>query len=154
MTPQLLESLLAYAHIMAFLMLATFMTSETALCRPGWINPAVVHRLVRVNGLSLVSGAIVLLTGLARSLWGMKGAGWYWSQHLLHAKILLLVAMVLLLLKARGHYRAWQRQLAQDGPLPDAEQLRRARLLVMWAAHLMVVVVLLAVFLARGVLTR
>jgi len=29
----ILESLLAYAHIMAFLMLATFMTSETALCR-------------------------------------------------------------------------------------------------------------------------
>ena len=32
----ILESLLAWAHIMAFLMLATFMTSETALCRADW----------------------------------------------------------------------------------------------------------------------
>ena len=70
------EALLAYAHIMAFLMLATFMTSETALCRQDWINPAVVRRLVWVNLLTLVSGALVLATGLARIAWGVKGSAW------------------------------------------------------------------------------
>lgn len=150
----ILESLLAYAHIMAFLMLATFMTSETALCRVEWTNAAVLRRLVRVNVLSLVSGLLVLLTGLARSIWGVKGAGWYWSQPLLHTKISLLVVMLVLLWLAARRYRGWQRTLEADGSLPPAEALRRTRRLVMWAAHLMGVVVLLAVFLARGVGTR
>ena len=42
----ILESLLAYAHIMAFLMLATFMTSETALCRAEWMNAADVDFVI------------------------------------------------------------------------------------------------------------
>ncbi len=150
----ILESLLAYAHIMAFLMLATFMTSETALCRAEWINPAVVRRLVWVNLLSLVSGGLVLLTGLARSFWGVKGVAWYWAQPLMHTKITLLVAMLGLLLLAARRYRAWRRELDAQGSLPPADALRRTRSLVMWSAHLMVVVVLLAVCLARGVGTR
>lgn len=150
----ILESLLAWAHIMAFIMLATFMTAETALCRADWMNPAVVRRLVRMNALSLLSALIVLATGVARTFWGMKGAGWYWSQHLLHAKIALLVAMALLLFMAARRYRSWRHRLDADGALPAADELKKTRLLVMWAAHLMVVVVLLAVFLARGVFTR
>lgn len=148
------ESLLAYAHIMAFLMLATFMTSETALCRQDWINPAVVRRLVRVNLLTLVSGALVLLTGLARIAWGVKGSAWYWSQPLLHTKITLLVLMLLLSLLAGRRYARWRRALDAGEGLPAEGQLRATRRLVMWAAHLMVLVPLLAVFLARGVGTR
>lgn len=150
----ILESLLAWAHIMAFLMLATFMTSETALCRADWMNPAVVRRLVRVNALSLISAAVVLATGLARTIWGVKGAAWYWSQHLLHAKVALLVAITVLLFLAARRYRVWRSQLAAGNTLPGDADMKKTRLLVMWAAHLMALVVLLAVFLARGVLTR
>ncbi|QEA12918.1 DUF2214 family protein [Comamonas flocculans] len=150
----ILESVLAFAHIMAFIMLATFMTTETALCRADWVNPKVVDRLVRMNALSLLSAAIVLATGWARTFWGVKGSSWYWAQHLLHGKIALLVAMTVLLYLARRHYLAWQGRLAQGGPLPDAAELKRARVLVMWSAHLMIVVVVLAVLLARGVGTR
>jgi len=62
--------------------------------------------------------------------------------------------MLVLLWLAARRYRGWQRTLEADGSLPSAETLRRTRRLVMWAAHLMGVVVLLAVFLARGVGTR
>ena len=148
------EALLAYAHIMTFLMLATFLTSETALCRPAWINPAVVRRLVWVNGLSLLSGLLVLASGLARIAWGVKGSSWYWSQPLLHAKITLLVLMLGLSLVAARRYRAWRVRLDAGGGLPDEAALKATRRLVMWAAHLMVLVPLLAVFLARGVGTR
>ena len=150
----LLESLLAYAHIMAFLMLATFMTSETALCRPAWINPDVVRRLAWVNLLTLVSGALVLLTGLARIAWGAKGSAWYWQQPLLHAKITLLVMMIALSLLARRRYLVWRRALDAGAGLPVEAEQRATRRLVMWAAHLMVVAPLLAVMLARGVGTR
>ncbi|GAB2744059.1 DUF2214 family protein [Melaminivora jejuensis] len=149
-----IEALLAYAHIMTFLMLATFMTSETALCRPDWVNPAVVRRLVWVNALSLVSGVLVLASGLARIAWGVKGSSWYWAQPLLHAKITLLVVMLGLSLAAARRYRAWRSALDAGGALPDAAALKGTRRLVMWAAHIMVLVPLLAVFLARGVGTR
>ena len=43
------EALLAYAHILAFLMAATFLASETALCRKEWMNAAAVERLARVD---------------------------------------------------------------------------------------------------------
>ena len=148
------EALLAYAHIMTFLMLATFLTSETALCRADWINPAAVRRLVRLNALSLLSGVLVLASGLARIVWGVKGSGWYWAQPLLHAKITLLVMMLGLSLLARRRYVAWRQSLDAQGSLPAESDLRGTRRLVMWAAHLMVLVPLLAVFLARGVGTR
>lgn len=148
------EALLAYAHIMAFLMLATFMTSETALCRPDWLNPAAVRRLVWLNLLSLISGALVLLTGLARIAWGIKGSAWYWSQPLLHTKITLWLVMLVLSWLAGRRYAQWRRQLDANGALPDATAMKATRRLVMWAAHLMVLVPLLAVFLARGVAVR
>ncbi len=148
------EALLAYAHIMTFLMLATFLTSETALCRADWINPAAVRRLVRLNALSLLSGVLVLASGLARIAWGIKGSGWYWAQPLLHAKITLLVIMLALSLAAARRYRAWRRSLDAGGALPDAAALKSTRRLVMWSAHIMVLIPLLAVFLARGVGTR
>ncbi|WP_367066540.1 DUF2214 family protein [Oryzisolibacter sp. LB2S] len=148
------EALLAFAHIMAFLMLATFMTSETALCRKEWIHPAIIHRLVRLNVLTLVSGAVVLATGLARTWWGVKGAQWYWSQPLLHAKVTLLVLMLVLAFMAGQRYRRWRRDLVAGGSLPQAPALQATRRLEMWASHLMIVVVLLAVFLARGVGVR
>ena len=150
----LLESFLAFTHIMAFLMLATFMTSETALCRTEWISAPIVHRLVRLNFLTLLSGALLLATGLARSGWGIKGANWYWSQPLLHTKLTLLVVMLALAAAAGRHYRQWRAALTTDGQLPSAPALRTARRLEMWASHLMIVVVLLAVLLARGVGTR
>ena len=69
-----LEALLAYGHIVSLLMAATFLASQTALCRSEWLNAAAVERLVRLDRLWWLSALAVLLTGLARSYWGMKGA--------------------------------------------------------------------------------
>ena len=44
-----LEALLSYAHLLAVLTVVVFMASEAALCRPEWLNAAVVERLVRVQ---------------------------------------------------------------------------------------------------------
>jgi len=72
----------------------------------------------------------------------------------LHAKITLLVMMLGLALLARRRYLRWRQTLDTQGSLPAESDLRGTRRLVMWAAHLMVLVPLLAVFLARGVGTR
>lgn len=69
----MLETLLVYTHILAFLSWTVFLTSQTALARPEWINAAVVDRLVRVDRIALAAGAAVLATGLARVAWGAQG---------------------------------------------------------------------------------
>ena len=40
-----LEAVLAALHMVAILTLVVFLTSEAALCRSEWMNPAVVKRL-------------------------------------------------------------------------------------------------------------
>lgn len=149
-----LESLLAYLHIAAILGLVVFLTSEAALCRSEWLNPAVVHRLVRVDGLYLAAAIAVLATGIARSAWGVKGLGWYWTQPLLHAKLGLFVVIGLMSsIPTRAFFR-WRRALERDGTLPSPEAVKQVRRWLMIEAHLLLLVPLAAVMLARGVGTR
>jgi putative membrane protein len=150
----LLESLLAYAHIAAILGLVVFITSEAALCRTEWMNAAVVHRLVRVDRLYLVAALTVLATGIARTVWGMKGIGWYWTQPLLHAKLGFFVVIGLMSAMPTRAFTRWRREYTKSGTLPPAHEVKQARRWVMIEAHLLLLVPLLAVMLARGVGTR
>jgi putative membrane protein len=145
-----LEALLAYAHLLAILTMVVFISSEAAQCRFEWINAQVVERLIRVDRIYLIAAAGVLLTGLARTWWGIKGAGWYWTNGLLHLKLALFVAVALMSLKPTTMFLRWRRQLRDGGGLPDEAQVRLARKWVMWEAHLIAVIPLAAVFLARG----
>lgn len=148
------EALLAYAHFLAILTMTVFLASEAALCRKEWLNPAVVERLARVDMVYGIAAIAVLATGLARTWWGMKGVGWYWSQPLLHAKVTLFVIIGLISIVPTVRFLRWRRALRATGALPAEEEIRSTRRLVMIEAHLLVVIPLLAVFLARGVATR
>ena len=145
-----LEALLAYAHILAFLTMVVFLSSEAALCRVEWLNEAVVRRLARVDLVYGLSAGAVLLTGLARIYFGAKGSAWYWSQPLLHLKLALFVAIGGLSIRPTLMFLRWRRQLDAGGGLPAEGEVRRARRLVMVQAHLLPLIPLAAVFLARG----
>jgi putative membrane protein len=87
---------------------------------------------------------------LARIFWGIKGTSWYWSQPLLHAKLTLVLAMLLLSIAPTLAFRRWRRALRANGSLPGAVQVRNTRRLIMVQSHILPVVAVLAVFLARG----
>ena len=145
-----LEALLAYAHILAFLTMVVFLASEAALCRVAWLNAAVVQRLARIDLIYGIAALAVLLTGLARITWGVKGAAWYWSHPLLHVKLTLFVVLALLSIGPTRAFRRWRREWQAGGALPPEAQITAARKLVMWQAHLLPLIPLAAVFLARG----
>jgi putative membrane protein len=146
----ILEALLAYAHILAILTLVVFISSEAALCRPEWMNATVVERLVRVDRIYGIAAGVLLLTGLARVFLGVKGAGWYWSNWLLHLKFGLFVVVALLSIAPTRRFLLWRRELRASGALPGADEVRRVRRMVMMQAHIIPVIPLAAVFLARG----
>ncbi len=149
-----LEAILAYLHIAAILMVTVFLTSQAALLRMEWLNEAVVHRLTRVDAIYAGAALALLATGLARTWWGLKGAAWYWHQPLLHLKLTLYVVIGLMSIVPTLRYRRWRRALLAGQGLPSEAEVRSTRKLVMWEAHLMVLVPIAAVCLARGIGTR
>ena len=145
-----LEALLSYAHILAILTMTVLLASEAALCRTEWLNAAVVERLAKIDMVYGASAIAVLLTGAARVIWGAKGMGWYLTNPLLHVKFTLFIVMGLLSIGPTLAYLRWRRALRADGTLPDALQVRNTRRLVMVQAHILPLVPLAAVFMARG----
>lgn len=146
----ILESILAFLHISAILALVVFVTSEAAICRAEWMSADIVERLVRVDRIYGIAALTVLITGFLRIYLGMKGAGWYWTNWLLHLKITLFVLAGLISLIPTMRFLRWRRNLRATGALPAAEEVRKVRKLVMLQAHIIPIIPLAAVFLARG----
>lgn len=148
------EAFFAALHLLAILSLVVFLGSQAALCRGEWMNEAVVRRLARLDMIYGLTAVAVLLTGLARTWWGMKGFGWYWHQPLLHAKFGLFLAIGLISIKPTLTYRRWNKALDSGAGLPPADEIRSTRRLVMIQAHLLMFIPIAAVMLARGIMTR
>ena len=144
------EALLAYAHFLAILTLVVFISSEAALCRVEWMNAKVVERLGRVDRIYGIAALAVVLTGVARTGWGVKGTIWYWTNPLLHLKVAAFIAVGLMSIKPTMMFIRWRRTLAATGALPDEADVRTARRWVMVQAHVIALIPLAAVFLARG----
>lgn len=145
-----LEAILAYVHFLAILTMVVFISSEAALCRVEWLNKAVVERLARVDAIYGMSAILVLATGIARTVWGVKGSAWYWTNPLLHVKLTLFIIVGVISIFPTITYIRWRKQLRANGTLPTEAEVRKTRKLVMIQAHLLVLIPLFAVFLARG----
>ena len=145
-----LEAVLAALHLLAILTLVVFLSSQAALCRPEWLNAAVVKRLARLDLIYGIVAGILLLTGIARVVWGAKGLAWYLSQPMLHLKVTLFVLAALLSIVPSLQFRKWLKALNDHGALPDVPTVRRTRRWIMWQSHLIPVIAVIAVFWARG----
>jgi putative membrane protein len=152
--PMTLEALLAYLHIAAILMVTVFLTSQAALLRIEWLNEAIVRRLARLDLIYGIAALVLLATGFARTWWGIKGFAWYWSQPLLHLKAGLFIAIGLMSIAPTLRYRRWVKAIEAGLGLPGAQAILSTRRIVMWEAHLLVLIPIAAVCLARGVGTR
>ncbi len=145
-----LESILAYLHLLAILTMVVFVASEAALCRADWLNAKVVARLAKIDLVYGIAAVLVLATGVARIVWGAKGPAYYGANWLLHAKVGLFVAIALLSIKPTLTFRRWARVQKAGGALPGATEIAATRRLVMVQAHLLPLIPLAATFLARG----
>lgn len=145
-----LEAFLASLHIVAILTLVVFLSSEAALCRSEWMNEAVVRRLARLDLIYGISALALLLTGVARIVWGAKGVTWYVSQPLFHLKMLLFVVTAVLSLRPTFTIRQWLKALNGAGTLPQPESVRLVRKWLMVQAHIIPVIAVVAVYWSRG----
>jgi putative membrane protein len=145
-----LEAILAYLHLLAILTMVVFVSSEAALCRVQWLNAAVVERLAKVDRVYGIAAVMVLATGIARTVWGVKGTSWYWTNPLLHVKLTLFIVVGVISIFPTLTYLRWRKTLRATGSLPAEAEILKTRKLVMAQAHLIALIPLVAVFLARG----
>ena len=145
-----LEAVLAAFHLVAILTFVVFLSSQAALCRIEWMNAAVVERLARLDVIYGVAAMLMIGSGLARLIWGIKGASWYLSQPMFHIKITIVVAMAVLSIWPSIMFRRWRRNLRATGAMPEALEVKKVRRLVMIQSHVLPVIAVIAVFWARG----
>ena len=145
-----LEAILAALHLVAILTFVVFLSSQAALCRIEWMNAAVVERLARLDVIYGVAGVAMVGSGIARVIWGVKGASWYLSQPMFHIKITIVLAMVVLSFVPSLAFRRWRANLRSTGALPGTQEVAKVRRLVMIQSHVLPVVAVIAVFWSRG----
>ena len=146
----LLDALLSYLHIVLIFSLIVFQAAQTAILRPDWFNAATLARIQRLAFISNSAIILVLVSGIARLYGGMLDSGWLLRNGLFHLKLSLFLVMVGLSLPALRAYKSWAATYAASGELPSATDVNGARRWMMASSHLMLLIPLFAVLVARG----
>lgn len=145
------DALLAFLHYAAIFTLVAALTAEAVVLRPG-LTPAALRRLALYDLVYFLCAMAALATGLARLFYGAKGMGFYMQNPWFHAKITVFVVIALCSLPPTLKFQRWRRQsrtLPDFVPMPS--ELKTARRWVMIEAHLLILLPLCAVMMARGI---
>ena len=144
------DALYAYLHFTAILLLASGLAAEALLLR-ATAGRETLRALGRADLLYGGSAALVLVTGLARVFLGAKGAGFYLESPLFWTKVGLFAAIALVSIPPTVRILRWNRMAKADPRyVPSASELAGTRRLVMVELHVLALVPLAAVFMARG----
>jgi putative membrane protein len=124
----LTDLLLAIAHHVLVFGLAGVLVAEMMLVRPQ-MTTADALKVGRIDIAFGVLAGLVLIVGLGRVYFGLKGADTYWHNAFFHAKLgaFLLVGIVSILPSMR--FLKWRRETRLDPafvpPLAEVEKIRR-----------------------------
>lgn len=150
----LTDALLAFFHFLAIFTLITFLAAEAVVLRPE-LTPAQLRRLSLYDLLYFVSAMAVLATGLLRLFYGAKGAGFIVHNPWFHAKMTVFVLIALCSVPATMAFARWRKQArTQPDFVPAPAEIRRTRRWVMIQAHVLILLPLCAVMMARGIGAR
>ncbi len=146
----LLSAAPAYLHFAFIFTLIVFQAAQAAVLRPEWLGPALVQRLQRLSFITQLAMVLVLASGLLRMYYFGKPPSWYWSNPIMHIKLTLVALLFALNVPALLAFKRWKTQLDAGGGLPTEAELRRAKRWVMISSHVMLLVPIFAVLMARG----
>lgn len=146
----LTDALLAYLHFVAIFALVWCLAREWLLLRSG--APMLdIDRLARADAHFGMFAGIVVATGVMRAVWGAKGWSFYAHNPVFHLKIGLFALVGLLSIAPTRLFLRWRRARRADPAwrVPGAEW-RAARRWLMIELHLIALIPLAAVLMARG----
>ncbi len=146
-----MTALLAFTHHIAAFALVAGLAIQFALLK-GELTFDNAHRIVRADLVLGIAAGIVFAAGLLRVFYFEKGADYYFHNAAFHAKVSFFVGAALLSIYPTTHFRSW-RQALRQGQLPSvtADQAQRIRFIIHIELAAILVVVLCAALMARGI---
>jgi putative membrane protein len=143
--------LFAFLHHVAAFALVAALAVELVLIR-GELDAATMRRLVRVDAVVGLSAGAVLLVGLARVFWLEKGAAYYFHSWPFIGKLAMFTLVALLSIHPTVTFIKWARELKQGRtPVVDAGAQRKLRRLIHAELGGVVLILLFAAMMARGI---
>ena len=146
----ILDAILAYLHFVSIFALFGFLTAEAILIRRA-LDSGTIRLLGRVDIFYFGAAIAVLVSGFLRLVLGVKGADFYLQSWPIYAKIGLFVVVAVISVAPTLAFIRWRRFLDHDAAWqPPAEEVGKARRLVMIEIHLAALIPIFAVIMSRG----
>lgn len=145
----LADLVLAILHHLAVLALVVLVAVEVMLLRPG-LTPKDLGKLVKVDAAYGGSAMLVIVIGIARVIWGIKGADFYLSNPWFWTKMAVFLVIGLLSIPPTIAILKWRKALASDATfLPPEADIARLRRYAKHEAMLLAIVFASAAAMAR-----
>jgi putative membrane protein len=142
---------LAFLHHLAAFVVFAALTTELVLLRGELTTPA-ARTIVRMDAAYGVAAAVLLAAGLLRVLYTEKGAAYYFASGTFIAKLALFIVVGLLSIYPTIKFLGWRAPLrAGHTPVFEPAARKTVRMLVHVELTLLVVILLLAPMMARGI---
>ena len=144
------EALLAYAHFISIFALAAVIAAEVILFRR--VMPGEIFRRLRtIDRWYGILAGVVVLTGLCRLWFGLKGPEYYHANPIFWTKMALFVAVGLISIVPTVAYIRWGKTHTGAGPLElSPNEFGRIRSLLWLQTGRFIFIPLCATFMARG----
>ena len=142
---------LAFLHHTAAVAVMALLTVELVLLRLD-LTPPVARTILRMDAAYGSAALVLLVVGLLRVFYTEKGTAYYFHSGTFLAKLTLFVIVGLLSIYPTMQFLRWRPALReQRAPQLDAATRGRLRMLVHLELTLLLVILLLAPMMARGI---
>ena len=146
----LVDFLLACAHHIAIFLLAGALAAEFVLLR-GEGGVGTVPKLSRADMIYGASAGAVILIGIGRVLFGLKGWEFYFYNWAFWAKMAAFVVVGALSGYPTARIASWRRQAAVTPGAPPPDEFARVRRLVIAQCLVFLLIPIFAAAMARGI---
>lgn len=137
-------------HVLVFSMVAIY-AIEVALLKPGLSHDGIV-RLARIDGFYGLVATCVVLAGIARLVWGLKGWDYYAFYGVFWAKMAAIALVAILSIRPTIRFRRWLAAAKADPAYAvPGEEVAALRPFLHGQGALLLLVPILAAMMARGV---
>jgi putative membrane protein len=141
---------MAFLHHLAAFTVVGALAAEVVLFKPP-LTIAQARRLQRADQIFGASATALLIIGLLRVIYFEKGAGYYFSNPFFLTKFTLFIVAALISIYPTVLFVSWNKTLRQgEVPVVADQALKRARMCMMLEMTAIVVILLCAPFMARG----
>jgi putative membrane protein len=145
------SALMAFLHHAAAFTVVAALAVEVALFKPP-LSLAQAQRLLRTDMLFGAAATVVLAVGLLRVAYFEKGPGYYWHDVFFLIKFGAFIAAALLSIYPTVTFLSWSRAVkAGTAPEVTAGRTRKVRLCLMLELTAIVIILLCAALMARGI---